>query len=239
MNTSDVWGVGSRIAKRLSVIGIDNALALARMKPGLARKNFNIELERTVRELNGQVCKQWDQVRADKQQIFSTRSVGKRITNLTSLQQALSKHVSIACEKMRQQGSLCSAMLIFASNSPYDELPSGFKHTYKLPFPTHDSCELTQAVREIAKRYFRADIRYYKLGVGMLDLVNAKQLQLDLFNQCSAPELMQALDGVNQRYGTNTLFLAAQGIEQKWHMRRELLTPQYTTCWHDIPKIRC
>ncbi|OQS72958.1 hypothetical protein EM89_020415 [Vibrio parahaemolyticus] len=22
-------------------------------------------------------------------------------------------------------------------------------------------------------------------------------------------------------------------------MRRELLTPQYTTCWKDLPKVRC
>ncbi|HGH6051967.1 TPA: DUF4113 domain-containing protein [Vibrio mimicus] len=30
---------------------------------------------------------------------------------------------------------------------------------------------------------------------------------------------------------TDTFFLAAQGITQKWAMRRDMLTPQYTTCW--------
>ncbi|QSX31490.1 DUF4113 domain-containing protein [Shewanella cyperi] len=27
--------------------------------------------------------------------------------------------------------------------------------------------------------------------------------------------------------------------EQKWAMRRQLLTPQYTTNWHHLPRISC
>ncbi|EGQ8682092.1 DUF4113 domain-containing protein [Vibrio parahaemolyticus] len=26
---------------------------------------------------------------------------------------------------------------------------------------------------------------------------------------------------------------------RRFEMRRELLTPQYTTCWKDLPKVRC
>ena len=52
-------------------------------------------------------------------------------------------------------------------------------------------------------------------------------------------EARAVFDGLNQRYGQNTIFLGAQGIEPKWQMRRQFLTPQYTTCWGDIPKILC
>lgn len=83
-------------------------------------------------------------------------------------------------------------------------------------------------------------MRYYKIGVGLFDLVSEKHNQFDLFNAPTAnPQLMQALDSINHRYGTDTLFLAAQGINQKWAMRRELLTPQYTTNWLDVPIINC
>ncbi|RPA22850.1 DUF4113 domain-containing protein, partial [Shewanella frigidimarina] len=37
----------------------------------------------------------------------------------------------------------------------------------------------------------------------------------------------------------DTVFLAAQGIEHKWAMRRDLLTPQYTTKWRCVPQIKC
>jgi len=49
---------------------------------------------------------------------------------------------------------------------------------------------------------------------------------------------MQVFDKLNQRYGNNTVFLGAQGTEQKWAMHRKMLTPQYTTKWQDIPKVK-
>ncbi|ABK50563.1 umuC protein [Shewanella xiamenensis] len=221
-------------------MNIKTAYDLAQMPAGHARKQFSIEIERTVRELNGIECKQWDQARADKQQIFSTRSVGERITDFNSLLQALSKHVGIAAAKARAQGSSCKSMLLFASNSPFDDQPKSFKTLIHFPCATNSTVEMTQAVSAAAPKLFREGVRYYKIGVGLINLVCDKRQQFDLFNAPKAnPALMQALDGINFRYGRDTLFLAAQGIEQKWAMRRELLSPQYTTKWDCLPMIKC
>lgn len=240
VEVGEVWGIGRRISKKLALMEIKTANDLASMPAGLARKQFSIEIERTVRELNGQACKQWDEARADKKQIFSTRSVGERITDYELLHQALSKHIGIAAAKARKQGSLCKTMLLFANNSPYDEHPTGAKTLVNFPCATNCSAELTRAMTAAAPKLFRQGVRYYKIGVGLLDLVSEKYNQFDLFNAPPAnPQLMQALDSINHRYGTDTLFLAAQGINQKWAMRRELLTPQYTTNWLDVPIINC
>ena len=99
MNVNDVWGIGRRINKKLELMNVKTAYDLAKIPAGLSRKQFSIEIERTVRELNGQACKVWDEARADKKQIFSTRSVGERITEYEDLLQALSKHVAIAAAK--------------------------------------------------------------------------------------------------------------------------------------------
>lgn len=236
----DVWGIGRRISKKLEVMNIRSAYDLACMPPSLARKQFSIEIERTVRELNGQVCKQWDEARADKKQIFSTRSVGERITDYELLLQALSKHIAIAALKARQQGSYCKTMLLFASNSPHDERPVSDKVIVHFPCPTHCSVELTKALRQAAPRLFRVGVRYYKIGVGLVDLASEKYFQFDLFNPAKVDyTLMHTLDSINQRYGRDTVFLAAQGIQQKWAMRRDLLTPQYSTQWKCLPKIKC
>ena len=64
---------------------------------------FNVELERTIQELNGTPCKLWDSERPDKLQIFSTRSLGLRITSVEALRQALAKHASIAAVKAREK----------------------------------------------------------------------------------------------------------------------------------------
>ncbi|NMS01435.1 DUF4113 domain-containing protein, partial [Vibrio parahaemolyticus] len=50
---------------------------------------------------------------------------------------------------------------------------------------------------------------------------------------------MNVYDTLNNKFGSETVFLAAQGISQKWSMRRQMLTPQYTTRWVDLPKIKC
>jgi DNA polymerase V len=47
------------------------------------------------------------------------------------------------------------------------------------------------------------------------------------------------LDAKNARYGRDTVKHALQGIEQKWSMRREFLSPGYTTDWRALPKINC
>jgi DNA polymerase V len=236
----DVWGIGRRISKKLEVMNIRTAFQLASMPPALARKQFSIEIERTVRELNGQPCKVWDEVRADKKQIFSTRSVGERITDYESLLQALSKHVGIAAAKARKQGSNCKTMLLFASSSPHDERPVSYKAVIHFPCPTNCTLTLTKGMSDAALRLFRENVRYYRIGVGLIDLLSEKFNQFDLFNQpTSNPALMSTLDLINHRYGNDTVFLAAQGIEHKWAMRRDLLTPQYTTKWRCIPQIKC
>ena len=240
LSAGDVWGIGRRISKKLELMNIHTAYQLACMPPMLARKLFSIEIERTVRELNGQACKAWDEARADKKQIFSTRSVGERITDYESLLQALSKHVGIAAAKARKQGSTCKTMMIFASSSPHDEHPVSYKAIVHFPCSTNCSVELTQGMSGAASQLFREGTRYYKIGIGLIQLVSETYNQLDLFNpQRANPALMNTLDSINHRYGSDTVFLAAQGIEHKWAMRRDLLTPQYTTNWACVPHIKC
>ncbi|MGM2671590.1 DUF4113 domain-containing protein, partial [Bacillus cereus group sp. Bce026] len=72
------------------------------------------------------------------------------------------------------------------------------------------------------------------------DLVDGQHEQPDLFNLTpNNPKLMNVYDTLNNRFGSDAIFLAAQGISQKWAMRREMLSPQYYTRWHDLPKIKC
>ena len=90
------------------------------------------------------------------------------------------------------------------------------------------------------EQIFRKGVRFYRCGVGLVDLSDKASYQYDLFNpSIDNSELMAALDKINAKYGRNTVHLAGQGIEQKFAMRREYLSPQYTTRLSDIPKILC
>ncbi|HCG9688680.1 TPA: Y-family DNA polymerase [Vibrio parahaemolyticus] len=241
LEVGDVWGIGRKISQRLKFMGINTALQLANYPPALIRKEFNIEVERTVRELNGQQCKSWDVARADKKQIFSTRSAGQRITDLESLTQALCQHANIASMKARKQQSLCRVMMCFASSSPFDEGTQVTRRAvHRFAYPTSDVTQITRIASKLAMELYQDGVRFYKIGVGLLDLTDGRNEQPDLFNQTpNNPKLMGVYDALNHRYGSDTLFLGAQGIEKKWAMRRDMLTPRYTTNWQDLPRIRC
>jgi DNA polymerase V len=123
----DLWGIGRKTNAKLNQNGISTALQLSRLNMRYLPTGFSVELQRTIKELNGEACKAWDGVRADKLQIFSTRSIGKRITSIESLNQALAKHVGIAAVKAREQKSLCGTLMAFAANSPFYETPCSYK----------------------------------------------------------------------------------------------------------------
>lgn len=240
LSPGDVWGIGRRTNKKLLEKGINNIAKLIKMKPHEINQNFNIELVRTIKELNGERCKFWDQTRADKQQIFSTRSVGQRIVDINSLHQALTKHTAIAAVKARQQHSLCGSLMAFAANSPFDKQPRSFKIINHFNPPTNSTPCLLKAINENINALFKTDVQYYKVGVGLLSLSNERHRQFDLFTtHKNDDQLMTLLDNINQRYGTDTMQYASQGLEEKWSMRRQFLTPQYTTDWDDIPNIHC
>lgn len=239
MPVDEVWGIGRKLTAKLGSLGVNTAFDLAQLAPKMARQLFSIEVERTVRELNGQICKTWDETKADKQQIFSTRSLGERITTRDHLQQALAKHASIAAAKAREQGSLCKTMVVFAANSPHDPQPVYFKKVVQFVCATDDSRELCAAVSRELSNLYRPGVRYYRIGVGLIDLCPKSSLQYDLFHaQKSDPNLMKIFDSLNNRYGRDVLYIATQGSDQHWAMRREFLSPQYTTRWSDIPTIK-
>ena len=49
--------------------------------------------------------------------------------------------------------------------------------------------------------------------------------------------LMQALDTLNQRYGRGTVKVSTQGAHQGWQMLQERKSPNYTTCWEEMPGV--
>lgn len=51
--------------------------------------------------------------------------------------------------------------------------------------------------------------------------------------------LMQCYDYLNNRYGSGIIEVAVAEKNEKWAMRRNFLSPSYTSKWSEIPKIIC
>lgn len=137
----EIWGVGRRISKKLGTMGITTALQLARANPVFIRKNFNVVLERTVRELNGESCISLEEAPPPKQQIVCSRSFGERINTYESLRQAICQYAERAAEKLRGEKQFCRHISVFIKTSPFavNETYYGNIASEKLFLPTQDT----------------------------------------------------------------------------------------------------
>ncbi|HHQ4088075.1 TPA: Y-family DNA polymerase, partial [Citrobacter freundii] len=236
----EVWGVGRRISKKLEAMGIKTVLALAGTDIRFIRKHFNVVLERTVRELRGEPCLELEEFAPSKQEIVCSRSFGERITDYDAMRQAICSYASRAAEKLRGEHQYCRFISTFVKTSPFalNEPYYGNSASVKLLTPTQDSRDIIAAATRSLDAIWKDGHRYQKAGVMLGDFFSQGIAQLNLFDD-NAPrrgseKLMEVLDQLNAKGGRGTLYFAGQGIQQQWAMKREMLSPRYTTRFSDL-----
>lgn len=241
---SKVWGVGSRLEKRLNDLGVDNVLRLKRADPKRVRDKFGVVLERTVRELNGESWLSLEEMLPQAKQVMSSRSFGFRLSSYNELAEPISFHASNATQRMRTKGLYANAVLVFIQNSPHDEAEYyGPSLVIPLPAPTDNMMQITNAALWALKKIYKKDVYYLKGGVMLMDLVPARSQQTALFGYSRQYEksstLMATIDSINNKYSRGTIKLASEGVDKQWAMRRELKSPDYTGTWAEIPTANC
>lgn len=243
IDVEDVWGVGRRIAKRLRIMGINTALDLANSPIKLMRDNFTVVMERTIRELRGEPCLELEEFAPTKQQIVCSRSFGSRITEYMDMRQAVCSYAERAAEKLRRERQYCSQVAVFVRTSPHaeGEVFYGNQAMGRLLTPTNDTREIIRVAMQALDHIWRDGFRYMKAGVMLGDFYSQGVSQLNLFDefkpQANSEALMRVVDGLNQS-GKGKLWFAGQGIQKSWEMKREMLSPAYTTRLSDLPVAR-
>ncbi|MGK6418577.1 Y-family DNA polymerase [Citrobacter freundii] len=240
----EVWGVGRRISKKLEAMGIKTVLALADTDIRFIRKHFNVVLERTVRELRGEPCLELEEFAPSKQEIVCSRSFGERITDYDAMRQAICTYASRAAEKLRGEHQYCRFISAFIKTSPFalNEPYYGNSASIKLLTPTQDSRDIIAAATRCLDKIWKDGHRYQKAGVMLGDFFSQGVAQLNLFDD-NAPrpgseKLMEVLDHLNAKDGRGTLYFAGQGVQTQWAMKRDMLSPRYTTRYSDLLRVR-
>ncbi|EDT9960387.1 Y-family DNA polymerase [Salmonella enterica] len=239
----EIWGVGRRISKKLSTMGITTALQLAHANPVFIRKNFNVVLERTVRELTGESCISLEEAPPPKQQIVCSRSFGERVTTYEAMRQAVCQYAERAAEKLRGERQFCRHIAVFVKTSPFavSEPYYGNVASEKLMTPTQDTRDIIAAAVKALDRIWVNGHRYAKAGCMLNDFTPTGVSQLNLFDdtqpRSNSNQLMKVVDGINHS-GLGKVWFAGRGIAPEWQMKREMLSPAYTTRWTDLPVAR-
>ena len=235
----EVWGIGRALNKQLQAEGLVTVADLIAVPPKQIRQRYGVVMERVLQELRGIPCSELQISTPAKQQIVSSRSFGERITDQTSMRQALSAFMERAAEKLRKERMRCQHVSIFFRTSPFsgDEPYYGNQLSAKLPRPTDDTRELLHHVTSLLPHIWRDGFRYQKGGVILGSFTPRDHHQADLFDNSDSIDhrLMAVIDEINHR-GLGHVGFASKGVDKsEWMMKREHLSPRYTTSWTDLP----
>jgi DNA polymerase V len=239
----DVWGVGRRLSKRLNALGITTALDLANASPRAIRDQFSVVLERTVRELNGESCIELEEIPPTKKQIVCSRSFGEKVTQFELLREAVCEYATRATEKLRKEQQQAKVMTVFILTSPFKDNEPQYSSSAsgELLIPSCDTRDFIELANHLLKRIWKDGFRYAKAGVMLSDFYDPGMFQPGLFDDVStrsnSQQLMSVLDTINQS-GAGKVFFAGQGTKKDWSMKRELLSPAYTTRWDQLPRVK-
>ena len=112
----------------------------------------------------------------------------------------------------------------------------------KLAQPTNDTRALLALIPRLLPRIWRDEQRYQKGGVMLADFTPMGMQQGDLFaaeQQSPRSEaLMKVIDQIN-RGRLGKVYFAARGRDtREWMMKREQLSPRYTTCISELPEVK-
>ena len=119
VDVGEVWGVGSRIRKRLSAMAIDTVLDLRNASPKAMRSHFGVVMERTCNELRGISCLELEDIAPCKKQIMSSRSFGVPVESIEELRESVASYLATAAAKLRQQQSSAGAVHVFIQTNRF------------------------------------------------------------------------------------------------------------------------
>jgi DNA polymerase V len=241
-DVSDVWGVGRQYTKLLYEYGIYNALQLKNADDKWIKKKMTVMGLRTVHELRGIPCFEYEYLPPPKKAIVSSRSFGKTVEDIEQIKEAISLFTSRAAEKLRQQHSAANLLSVFLRTNPFRKAPQYHNGVLiTLPVATDITAEMIDYAMKGVEQIYRPGYQYYKVGVMLSGIVPKESTQFSLFDKAVRPKLAkitEVADRINMKYGSGTVFYARQGVNRSWRTRADKKSAHFTTDWNDLPKVK-
>jgi len=233
----DVWGIGRSLSKFLKKYNVCNAKQFALLDRGWVRKNMGVVGERIQLELHGVSCLGVELLPSPQKSCCVSRSFSRPIEKIEELKESIANYGSRVAEKIREEDLIAQSMSVFVLTNHFNKKEKQYSNSIKLQldYPTSDSKLIVKRAVEGVKRIYKKGFRYKKAGIILYELHNSSSVRglLD-YDRSRSDSLMKSLDEINYRYGSSTLRLAAEGIKKGWQMRREKVSPCYTTSFDQL-----
>ena len=251
-----VWGIGRATWAKLVEKKIDTAGKFMDMSREWVRANFGLGAAKTWAELHGTACIDQLEAMVSHRQILRSRSFGQAVTEKEQMQAAVSEFVTLAAEACRRMGARANMVTVFIRTSnfaPVNQL-YGNSASVSLPMSSSNSGQLMSAAMRALGRIWQPGFAYKKAGVMLSGLEQENAWQPSLWLSAAAMQaderqsgLMKKVDQLNRRYGQRVVgagwagmshHLKSKKIEQKWFSRATNRSPEYSTDWQHLQRVR-
>ena len=244
INVENIWGIGRRLKETLNKNNIFSSRQLKYCNDEWVRSTMSKSVLRTVLELRGEPCIDFEDIPSPKKSIVSSRSFGKSVKTKTELREALAKYASRVGEKLREEKEVASHITILITTNYYSKIERFYTNTAtcSLEQPTSYTPDLIKMAHSMLDKIYKEGYLYKKAAVLVTGLVDEKSIQHNLFksDQSTSKEiqLMKIIDSVNKNYGSDSIHFASQGFNPRWAGNSMKRSPRYTTRWDELITIQ-
>ena len=233
----NVWGIGSRLKKRLQEKGCETAWDFTQLPSDWILKNISIVAWRLQKDLQGISKIPLEEI-ASKKMIATTRSFEHTYSDIENIKERISTFATKCAEKLRNQKSNCHMLIVKLSSDRFQKNLQQHREstTVIFSYPTDSTLEIANAAIKAVKTIFKPGIKYKKAGVILTGLVPNDNFQLNLFTHENPKHkpLMAAIDDLNKKFKSDKIKLGNQDLKRTWKMRQKRLSAKFTTNINDI-----
>ena len=195
--------------------------------------------------LKGKSCFTIETHPVRKKNICTSRSFGVNVKTLRLIQESITTYAARCAEKLRAEKSCARYVSVVLNTNPFNtsgQHYNGYK-SLALSTPTNDTAEINQTAHNLLKSIYKKGLTYKKAGVIVGDIIPENQVQLNLFdidsNHHKRKNLYSTVDIINQAMGRDKVQILGQGITRRLSLKKERLSPCYTTRWDEILQVHC
>ncbi|WP_243400256.1 Y-family DNA polymerase [Arthrobacter glacialis] len=238
LSVVELWGVATRLTNRLNAMGIRTILDLKNANPVMIRDRFSVVLMRTVMEVQGTPCIPMEEERVGRDQLIFSRSFSTPVTTAAAMGQVMSVYAQQPSARLAKHGLQAKVLTAFAGTSHYNQDNISYPSVcVPLPMPTADPVLLHKAANSLCERIYEG-VKYVRAGIMVTDLrPTGNQSPLELFeNPHEERGIGTLLESVSKKYGRGSIGLGSAGVRggPDWSMKRDMLSPRYTTHWDEL-----
>ena len=211
----DVWGLGRRLCKKLTINNINTAADFADLEEEYVGRVYSLPVIRTHKELHGEICFDRNSHHSVHSTVSHTRTFARDIYDKEDLSARIAEYASSVAKTLRRHKRLALAIEVFITTNRYHEQQPQRTAVQKLNLPdaTADTLILVSAAAKALDMIWKPGYGYKRAGVTAIKTIEHCRHQMSLFTdtekEAKRNRLMYTLDRLNS-IGANIHTAATQ-----------------------------